>query len=97
MALPYSGWSNVTGTSNKSCNCGTWQKHWIKFAKKTWPSSCSVVGCTGKPTLGAHIKNSEVTGVRIAPFCNSCNGLSGKLTLKHDVSLPSATATSECG
>jgi hypothetical protein len=45
MSLPASGWANKSGTTPRSCNCGSWKDHWIKFAKKPWPDSCSVSGC----------------------------------------------------
>ena len=84
--LPSSGWSNATGTGDKSCPCGTWKAHWLKHSGKSWPSTCSVVGCSNAPTLGAHVKNSGVTGNRITPMCDDCNqrtdtfSLSGTLT-----------------
>ena len=84
--LPNTGWSNATGTGDKSCPCGTWKDHWLKHSGKSWPSACSVVGCSSAPTLGAHVKNSGVTGHRITPMCGDCNqrtdtfSLSGTLT-----------------
>lgn len=97
MSLPSSGWSNVTGSADKTCKCGTWKKHWINFSEESWPPSCSKSGCSGSATLGAHIKNSSVSGVRIVPFCDSCNGLSGTFSLKGNIMLPSATASDNCG
>ena len=84
--LPGSGWSNATGTGDKSCPCGTWKAHWLKHSGKSWPSTCSVVGCSNAPTLGAHVKNPGVSGNRITPMCDDCNqrtdtfSLSGTLT-----------------
>lgn len=52
MSLPVTGWKNKNGTSQRSCSCGSWQKHWEKQAKKAWPSQCYVSGCSSRPTLG---------------------------------------------
>jgi hypothetical protein len=97
MSLPASGWANKSGTTPRSCNCGSWKDHWIKFAKKPWPDSCSVSGCSSKPTLGAHIFNPAVTGERIAPMCDSCNKITVTFTLKGSITLPSANVSKTCG
>lgn len=97
MSITATGWSNKSGTSDRSCNCGTWQQHWLNYSKKSWPDSCSVKECTDSPTLGAHIYNPDVTGERIAPMCSSCNGLSGTFSLKGGVNLPSANKSETCG
>ena len=97
MSIPATGWKNKNGTANRSCNCGTWKQHWIKFAKKIWPAVCSVQGCASSPTLGAHVINTSVVGERIVPMCNSCNGLSTTFTLKGKVTLPSANISDTCG
>ncbi len=84
--LPSSGWSNAIGTGDKDCPCGSWKDHWLKHSGKAWPSTCSVVGCSSKAELGAHVKNPGVSGHRITPACVSCNkrtdtfSISGTLT-----------------
>jgi len=84
--LPSSGWSNVKGSGGKTCPCGTWKAHWLKHSGKSWPSYCSVGGCLNSAVLGAHVKNSGVTGNRIVPMCDDCNkredtfNLTGTLT-----------------
>ena len=83
---PSSGWSNAIDTSNKSCPCGSWKDHWLKHSGEPWPSTCSVVDCSSKPELGAHVENSGVSGHRITPTCSECNqrtdtfSLNGTLT-----------------
>ena len=67
------GWKNKKGTGNRTCKCRTWKDHWINYSGKSWPTTCSVEGCTNKATLGAHIYNSKVNGERIVPACDSCN------------------------
>lgn len=91
------GWKNKAGTGTRNCKCGSWKNHWIKFANKPWPASCSVSGCFETPTLGAHVINAEVDGERIIPMCDSCNGLSDEFDLKDGITLPYANQSTTCG
>jgi len=97
MSITASGWSNKKGTADRSCNCGTWKDHWIKYSGKTWPMSCSVNGCSNSATLGAHVWNPAVTGEKIVPMCASCNGLTGSFDLKGGITLESANKSETCG
>jgi hypothetical protein len=97
MSVTNDGWSNKSGTSDRSCKCGTWKEHWINFSNKAWPTNCSVKGCTNKATLGAHVINASVTGERIIPMCNSCNSLSGTFSLNGGTGIPSANISKTCG
>ncbi len=97
MNIPANGWKNKVGTAGRSCNCGTWMRHWTRFANKPWPASCSVLGCSSAATLGAHVINSAVNGERIVPMCNSCNGKSSLFSLKGSISVPSANISNTCG
>ncbi len=90
------GWKNKRGTAERSCKCGTWKQHWITYAEKSWPATCSVSGCSSAPTLGAHIINPSVTGERIAPFCDSCNKRNDAFDLKKDPILVSANTSQTC-
>lgn len=98
MSAPVNGWSNVNGTSDRACKCGSWSKHWIKFnsANQSWPMQCSVDNCTSFPTLGGHVIHPDVSGERIVPMCNSCNGLSSKFNLKPSTQIPSANVSKTC-
>lgn len=96
MSIPTTGWANKAGTALRNCKCGTWKNHWVKFANKIWPASCSVSGCNSAATLGAHVINSAVTGERIVPMCDSCNKLTGKFTLKTGITVPSANTQETC-
>lgn len=96
MGIPTAGWSNKGGTSERSCVCGTWKQHWINLSKKSWPSMCSVEGCSSAPTLGGHVINKSVSGERIVPLCDSCNKITGTFTLKGGVNVPSANRAETC-
>lgn len=97
MSITASGWKNKVGTKDRSCSCGDWKTHWVKFSKKTWPTTCSVGGCTSKATLGAHVINTDVAGERIVPMCDSCNKLTGTFSLKVGTGVPSANKAETCG
>ncbi len=96
MEITASNWKNKGGTSDRSCNCGTWKQHWLNGSSKSWPSECSVSNCSNAPTLGAHVINSNVTGERIVPACDSCNKLSSEFNLKGGVTLVSANQSKTC-
>lgn len=89
-------WKNKNGTADRACSCGTWKQHWINFSRKSWPDVCSVYGCTNKPTLGAHVINSEVSGEQIVPMCGSCNKLTKYFDLKDKTTLVSANKSETC-
>lgn len=93
---PY-GWSNKKGTAVRNCACGSWKQHWLNYSNQSWPSSCSVDGCYSFPTLGAHIYNSQVTGEKIVPMCDSCNKNEYTFNLKGGISLVSANTSETCG
>lgn len=97
MSITANGWSNVPGTGEDSCPCGAWTDHWVKHSGKSWPTSCSVKGCTNPATLGAHIQNPHVVGLRIVPMCGSCNGLDESFDLAGGVTLVHAKALHSCG
>lgn len=89
-------WKNKAGTSNRSCNCGTWKQHWINRSGKNWPNECSISGCINTSTLGAHVINSNVIGERIVPACDSCNKLGDEFNLKGGVTLVLANKSTTC-
>lgn len=96
MSVTTSGWANKGGTGKRSCNCGSWKQHWLNDSKQQWPKKCFVTGCSAAPVLGAHIYNSGVSGEYIAPFCDSCNKLSNKFSLKNEVTIVSANKQKTC-
>lgn len=87
MSLPTKGWSNVIGSSNRTCLCGSWKKHWEKYCKYAWPLFCSVKGCTGIAEVGAHVQHPLGTSNYIVPMCKSCNQLEGTFSLKEGTTL----------
>lgn len=97
MNLPVDNWSNVNGSGERKCRCGSWKQHWINFSGKEWPSICSVKGCYERPVLGAHVRNPDVKGEKIIPMCWGCNQLENKFSLKDGVTCVSANMSETCG
>lgn len=97
MAFRTDNWKNKGGTGQRTCRCGSWAKHWLKFSNKKWPASCSVRGCSNYPTLGAHIYNPNEVGEWIVPMCDTCNKRTDPFDLKDSVTLVSANTAFTCG
>lgn len=96
MTLPCNGWKNKSGTSDRSCKCGSWKQHWINNSNEKWPTCCSVAGCDNKATLGAHIYNPNVEGEWIVPMCESCNKNNSEFSLTGGITLVSANKSKTC-
>lgn len=74
MQVPSKGWRNKGGTGERSCECGSWANHWLKFSGKPWPTLCSVANCISMATLGAHVTNAAFDQREyIVPMCAGCN------------------------
>jgi hypothetical protein len=89
-------WKNKGGTGDRDCKCGTWKQHWVNGSGKTFPDKCSVKSCNNSATLGAHIINTNVSGERIIPACDSCNKLGSEFDLKGSITLISANKANTC-
>lgn len=81
---------NINGTSESSakCKCGSWIKHWEKFAKQSSPVYCVVTGCMNKNPIGAHVQKHDSIDQNwyIIPACDSCNQKKNQV-----LSIPDAT------
>ena len=63
----------MIGTAHLEPKCGTWKKHWIKYARKKWPKKCQRRWCRNRAKVGAHITIGESSRKYIFPLCNKCN------------------------
>jgi hypothetical protein len=97
ISIPAAGWSNKGEAADRVCRCGTWKNHWINFVRESWPATCSVLGCSGTPTLGGHVINKRVSGEWIVPMCDSCNQRVDTFKLKIFITVPSAIESKTCG
>jgi hypothetical protein len=90
--------TNLNGTSDNKCSCGSWLDHWRKFSGQTVPTYCPEQKCTKKPTVGAHVQKSGSNSWYIVPLCDDHNKLRGQdLEITSSVALVSANKAETCG
>jgi hypothetical protein len=89
---------NINGTSDYSCKCGTWLKHWSNFSKQPTPQYCVEKTCRNTDLLGAHVQkaNSSDSNWYIVPLCNSHNKSSGELDISDSCTFVSANRKETC-
>mgnify|MGYP001611199750 CR=1 FL=1 len=88
---------NINGTSQNTCKCGSWLKHWEKFSgQKT--EFCQANSCLKKDVVGAHVQkaNSQDQNWYIYPLCNSHNQATGELEVSDSYQLVSANKKETC-
>jgi hypothetical protein len=92
--------TNINGTSDKTCKCGSWLDHWKNFSDQALPSHCPVKSCIQRPQVGAHVQkdNPSDRSWYIIPLCTKHNGETGKSLVVSDyINLVSANVNSTCG
>ena len=92
--------NNINGTSETTCECGSWLDHWKKFSGQTLPQFCPQVKCTEKSEVGAHVQKDSTTDKNwyIIPLCNTHNGETGNsLIISGYLNLVSANISDTCG
>lgn len=70
--------TNINGTSDNQCQCGSWKQHWINISGKKWPTYCSEEKCIEAPVHGAHVQKSTGNDWYIIPLCADHNGKHGE-------------------
>ncbi|MFA5548640.1 MAG: hypothetical protein WDA10_08895, partial [Porticoccaceae bacterium] len=91
--------ANLVGTSENTCNCGSWLAHWEKFSGQQ-ALVCSVQGCRNFSDVGAHIQTSGgLLGSKwaIVPMCHEHNQAAGQLDIYDDTRMVSANVSETCG
>ncbi len=88
---------NINGTSDTTCSCGSWLKHWEKFSKQT-VTYCPVSTCYNKDIVGAHVQ--KATGYDnkwyIYPLCNAHNQSTSELEVPDSYTLVPANKKETC-
>jgi hypothetical protein len=71
---------NINGTSQTTCACGSWVKHWEKFSDQK-VTYCLADKCLNRDLVGAHVQkaNSSDSKWYIYPLCNAHNQSAGVL------------------
>jgi hypothetical protein len=88
---------NINGTSQTTCVCGSWLKHWEKFSGQT-TIFCGAIGCMRKDLVGAHVQkaNSSDNKWYIYPLCSGHNQATGELEVSDKHKLVSANKKETC-
>jgi len=89
---------NINGTSQTTCACGSWLKHWEKFSWQKVPTYCPVDSCLKKDLVGAHVQKSDSFDNKwyIYPLCNAHNQHTGVLEVPDFYKLVSANKKETC-
>jgi len=90
---------NINGTSQTTCRCGSWLKHWENFSRQPRPYSCPAFGCSKTDLLGAHVqKGGGSTNQKwyIYPLCADHNRYTGELEVSDAYRLVSANKRETC-
>lgn len=90
---------NINGTSDTTCKCGSWLKHWKNFSGQTQPSYCPAYGCLKKDLVGAHVQKGDNSADQkwyIYPLCDSHNKHKGELEVSASCKLVPANKRETC-
>lgn len=87
---------NVNGTSDNTCRCESWLKHWQRFSGQL-AGSCCVSDCTEQATVGAHIQKRPGSQWYIVPLCDAHNRQAARLEISDYVTLVQANVADTCG
>jgi len=90
MSVTPRNWKKKNGIAVNDCTNESWKQHWIDSTGRSWPDKCSVSSCSNEPTIGAHIMNENVSGVKIVPMCPSCYEKTSAFNLGFGISLANA-------
>ena len=88
---------NINGTSQNTCVCGSWLKHWENFSKRRI-SLCPVIGCYNTSLVGAHVQKAYVLDYKwyIVPLCNAHNQSKYELEVDDSIDLVPADKRETC-
>jgi len=88
---------NINGTSQTTCNCGSWLKHWEKFSGQS-VVYCPATSCLKKDLVGAHVQkfNSSDKKWYIYPLCSAHNKSTEVLEVSGTYNLVSANKKETC-
>ena len=91
--------TNINGTSDTMCSCGSWLQHWANFSGRQIPTYCPVSLCMNKDLVGAHVQKVSVYDNKwyICPLCNEHNRSKATLEIPDGFTLVSANKKETCG
>jgi len=88
---------NINGTSDNTCKCGSWLKHWEKFSGQT-TTYCTEKSCLETELLGAHVQKADSIDNNwyIIPLCKTHNKSTGTIDISDTYTLVSANKKETC-
>lgn len=91
--------TNINGTSDNSCRCGSWLDHWKRYSGSSLPQWCVEETCDKEPEVGAHVQKNSIYDESwyIIPLCKEHNSLKGRSLEINDVEMVSANVAKTCG
>lgn len=89
--------TNINGTSQTTCKCGSWLDHWKNFSGQII-LFCPVNGCANIDLVGAHVQRAYNIDNKwyILPLCKSHNNSSEILDVLDRYKLVSANKQQTC-
>jgi hypothetical protein len=90
---------NINGTSQTTCRCGSWLRHWEKFSGQVKPTTCPALGCDRTDVEGAHVQKGGGSADQkwyIYPLCTEHNRYKGELEVWDYYKLVSANKAETC-
>jgi hypothetical protein len=91
--------TNINGTSDSKCKCGSWIEHWENFnGGQSRPTYCSEKTCTKKDLVGAHVQKADSTDKKwyIIPLCTEHNKSTSDLELVIAINFAPANKQETC-
>lgn len=87
--------TNINGTSDNDCICGSWIQHWENFSGKS-PFFCSEKSCTETKLVGAHVQKMTSDDWFIIPLCKKHNNSKEDLEVVDSTVFVSANRSKTC-
>jgi len=89
--------TNINGTADTKCSCGSWMNHWKSFSGQTI-TLCPVGACLNKDLVGAHVQKADSQDAKwyICPLCGEHNKSTGTLTIPDTIKLVPANKAETC-
>jgi hypothetical protein len=91
--------TNINGTSDTICKCGSWLNHWANYnGGQTVPTYCPVSSCIERELVGAHVQKANSTDLKwyIVPLCKTHNSSSKDLEIFDPTNLAPANKKETC-
>jgi hypothetical protein len=90
--------TNINGTADPICKCGSWLKHWQNFSKQTLPLRCPANGCYQKDLVGAHVQKAYSFDLvwYIIPLCNAHNTCKFDIDVSDTITFVTANKNETC-